>query len=291
MAGRQWASALSAAEISKSLEKLAENAERKRIIDDMKKRYTAVFLSVLMACAGTVSCSSEKSKSSSKSSQTETDAAATSDIQTTDTMTDAPEITTAPVTEKNVTTTTTSVQSSKEAAAAGNQAGTYDSGYTDSLSIAVDFYQAYLDHDPEKVYKMFNPEEIECYKKLMADQLEGKSADEVFSKDALIKAIDDSMSMIEEIMAEFSDSENDRWTADINEEILEEIAEDELSAFNDELGTSYTSGKIVNYMNYVNADNGEPFVGNSSAFVEKNGHWYVSFSSLMQSELINQLEV
>ncbi len=273
------------------MEKLVENAERKRIIEDMKKRYTAVFLSVLLACAGTVSCSSEESKSSSNSSYTETYDLTSSSTQTTYAGTDAPKMTTVPVTEKVVTTTTDVAQSVTERATSGNQAGTYDSGYTDSLSIAMDFYQAYLDHDPEKVYKMFNPEEIECYKKLMADQLEGKSADEVFSKDALIKAIDDSMSMIEEIMAEFSDSENDRWTADINEDILEEIAEDELSAFNDELGTSYTSGNIVNYMNYVNADNGEPFVGNSSAFVEKDAHWYVSFSSLMQSELINQLEV
>lgn len=257
----------------------------------MNKRYITVFLLALLACAGTVSCSSEKSTSSLKSSYSETDGPSSVSVQSTDVGTASTEMTTTPVTEKVVTTTADVTQSVTERTTSGNQAEAYDSGYTDSQSIAVDFYQAYLDHDPEKVYKMFNPEEIECYKKLMADQLEGKSADEVFSKDAVIKAIDDSMSMIEEIMAEFSDSENDRWTADINEEILEEIAEDELSAFNDELGTSYTSGNIVNYMNYVNADNGEPFVGNSSAFVEKNGHWYVSFSSLMQSELINQLEV
>ena len=92
-------------------------------------------------------------------------------------------------------------------------------------------------------------------------------------------------------MAEFSDSEDDRWTADISEGLLAEVTEEELSTFNEELGTDYTSGYVINYMYYVNADNGEVFVGNSSAFLEKNGQWYVSFSSLMQSELINQLEV
>ena len=267
------------------------NAERKRIIDNMNKKYTAVFLSALLACVGTVSCSSEKSKSSLKSSYSETDDSSIG-VQPTEKKTASTEMTTVPVTEKTVTTAADVTQAVTESASSGNhQAEAYDSGYTDSLSIAVDFYQAYLEHNPEKDYNMFNPEEIERYKKLMADQLEEKSADEVFSKDAVIKAIDDSMYVIEEIMEEYSDSETDRWTADITEELFDEAAEEELSAFNEELGTNYTSGSIINYMYYVNADNGELFVGNSSAFLEKKGHWYVSFSSLMQSELINQLEV
>lgn len=274
------------------MERPAGNAERKRIIDYMKKKYTALFLSVLLACSGAVSCSSKKSESSSKeSSSSAAVETASVEVQPSETGTADAQTTTDTVTKKPVTTTAAVSQPVTESTSGEKKTEVSESGYTDSLTIASDFYQAYLDHDPEKVYKMFNPEEIECYKKLMADQLEGKSSDEVFSKEAVTKAIDDSMFMIEEIMAEYSDSETDRWTVDITEEILEEATEKELSAFNEELGTSYTSGVIINYMYYVNADNGEPFVGNSSAFLEKNGQWYVSFSSLMQSELINQIEV
>lgn len=274
------------------MERPAVNAERKRIINYMMKKYAVLMLSVLLAYSGTVSCSSKKSESSSKESSSSAAVETTSvEVQPSETgTTAAAQTTTAPVTKQIVTTTAAS-QPVTESASVEKATKASESGYTDSLTIASDFYQAYLDHDPEKVYKMFNPEEIECYKKLMADQLEGKSSDEVFSKEAVTKAIDDSMFMIEEIMAEYSDSETDRWTADITEEILDKATEEELSAFNEELGTSYTSGVIINYMYYVNADNGEPFVGNSSAFLEKNGQWYVSFSSLMQSELIDQIEV
>ena len=259
----------------------------------MNKKISAVLLSVLMACGGMASCSKSKSDSSDNKSSaaTEKTTEAASSAETT-------AITTVSATESSVTnkittkktapSVTTQPASKTPSTAPANASG---SGYTDSLTLASDFYQAYLDHDPEKVYKMFNEQEIECYKELMADELEGKSPDEVFSREALIKAIDDSMVMVEEIMAEFSDSENDRWTADISEGLFTEVSEEELSSFNEDLGTDYTSGTVINYMYYVNADNGEPFVGNSSAFLEKNGQWYVSFSSLMQSELINQLEV
>lgn len=254
----------------------------------MKKKIAAMFLSALMACTGTVSCS--KSKTGSR----EGDSSAASDTTTENPQFTEPE-TISSETEKAAVTEPSTVPAvtTKPAveSATKNPSETAGSGYTDSLTLASDFYQAYLDHDPKKVYKMFSSEEIECYKRLMTDELEGKSSDEVFSEDAVTKAIDDSMYMIEEIMKEFSDSENDRWTADITSELFTEADDEELAGFNEELGTNYTSGVIINYMYYVNADNGELFVGNSSAFLEKNGQWYVSFSSLMQSELINQLEV
>lgn len=259
----------------------------------MNKKIAAVLLSTLMVCGAIASCSkSESGSSDNKSSAVpEKITAASSPAETTASTTvpatEAP-VTTKTTTKKAVKTVTTQPASKAVETAPADVSG---SGYTDSLTLASDFYQAYLDHEPENVYKMFNEQEIECYKELMADELDGKSPDEVFSREALIKAIDDSMVMVEEIMAEFSDSENDRWTADVSAELFTEVTEEELSSFNEELGTDYTSGTVINYMYYVNADNGEPFVGNSSAFLEKNGQWYVSFSSLMQSELINQLEV
>lgn len=259
----------------------------------MNKKITAVLLSALMACGGMASCSKSKSDSSDNKSSAvpeKTTAApqpAETTVSTTIPATKAA-VTTKITTKKSAVVTATQPDSTETTTVPVNVSG---SGYTDSLTLASDFYQAYLDHEPEKVYEMFNEQEIKCYKELMADELEGKSPDEVFSKESLIKAIDASMVMIEEIMAEFSDSENDRWTADISEGLFTEVTEEELSAFNEDLGTDYTKGTVINYMYYVNADNGEPFVGNSSAFLENNGQWYVSFSSLMQSELINQLEV
>lgn len=252
----------------------------------MNKKITAVLLSVLMACGGIVSCSKgESGRSGEKSSAvSENTTEVSQPVETT-----ATAATTAEKISAGKTTTTTNA--SPAVTTQTISADAPGSGYTDSFALASDFYQAYLDHDPEKVYKMFNEQEIECYKTLMADELDGKSPDEVFSKDALVRAIDDSMVMIEEIMAEYSDSENDRWTADVSEQLFTEVTEEELAAFNEELGTDYTGGTIIAYMYYVNADNGEPFVGNSSAYLEKNGQWYVSFSSLMQSELIDQLDL
>ena len=255
----------------------------------MNKKFMAVLLSALMACGGVVSCSKEESGSSNGNSSAvldKTTEAVTTEVAATET--ESVTVTTKITTTKTVPEVTTQPATKKEPSKVVEVSG---SGYTDSLTIASDFYQAYLDHNPEKIYKMFNEQEIECYKSFIADELEGKSPDEVLSEEALIKAIDDSMVMIEEIMAEFSDSESDRWTADISEELMAEVTEEELSAFNDELGMNYTSGTVINYMYYINADNGEPFVGNSSAFLEMNGQWYLSFSSLMQSELIDQIEV
>lgn len=251
----------------------------------MKIKFTVLLLTVLLACSGTASCSKGGAGSSKESSSAGSD---TAPVAVT---TDSEAVTERVQTSTQETSAAASDVPTTAAATEKNTEKVPDSGYTDSLTLAKDFYQAYLDHEPEKVYNMFNQQEIECYKKLMTEELDGKSPDEVFSKDALIKAIDDSMSMIEEIMAEYSNSENDRWNVDITEELFEEAGEEELTGFNKELGTDYTAGLIINYMYYVNDANGEVFVGNSSAFLEKNGQWYVSFSSLMQSELINQIEV
>lgn len=253
----------------------------------MNKKNMAVLLSALLVCGGVVSCNSSSSGSDKTPdvSDNTTEAEIFSET-TTEVTSDHAAMTT--TTKKKVPVVTTKPASDKEMTTSAETSG---SGYTDSLTIASDFYQAYLEHDPEKVYKLFNEQEIECYKDLMADELDGESPDELFSQEALISAIDSSMVMIEEIMTEFSESENDRWTADVSDGILAEVTDEELSVFNEELGTDYTSGYVINYMYYVNADNGEVFVGNSSAFLEKNGQWYLSFSSLMQSELIDQLEI
>ena len=241
----------------------------------MRIKFAAVFLSSLLVCAVTVSCSSKSGRSSSSSTQTE---AATAKVTSSETETEVSHTEKASVTEASSTAITTTKPAVNKTT--DNSTGTPGSGYTDSLTLATDFYQAYLDHKPERVYK-----------KLIAEELDGKSPDEVFSEDAVIKAIDDSMYMIEEIMAEFSDSENDRWSVDITEELLTTAEGDAISVFNEELGTNYKKGTVLQYMYYVNEDNGELFMGNSSAYLEKNGQWYVSFSSLMQSELIDQLEV
>lgn len=247
----------------------------------MKNKIAAVLLIVSAMSAAAASCGGKKSSSIDLSSSndeisatTETTTSTVTSADSTKTTTSAATVTTPPTTEKST---------GSPIIPGGNQSGCTD--------LAIDFYQAYLDHQPEKVYKMFNPEEIRQYREIMADELDGMSPDEVFSEEKIIKAIDDSMYMIEEIMTEYSDSPEDRWSVDITDDLLTSVEDDAMSDFNDELGLDYSNGAVLHYMFYVNEDNGNTFIGNSSAYVEKNGSWYLSFSSLMQSELIDQMEV
>lgn len=247
----------------------------------MKNKFVAMLLISLAMSASTVSCSGKKSSSVDMSSSNDEISETTETLTTSVTGDEAGKATTSsPASTKAPTTEKTT----------GNplMPGEKQSG---SVELAIDFYQAYLEHQPEKVYKMFDPEEIRQYRELMADELDGMSPDEVFSEEKIIKAIDDSMYMIEEIMAEFSDSPEDRWSVKITDDLFLAADEETMADFNADLGTNYSKGMILPYMSYVNEDNGNTFMGNSSAYVEKNGSWYVSFSSLMQSELIDQMEV
>ena len=60
---------------------------------------------------------------------------------------------------------------------------------------------------------------------------------------------------------------------------------------NGDLKTKYTQAAVINYIFYRNSANEEAFTGNSSAYLMRDGKWYLSFSSLMQSELLNYIDL
>ena len=156
----------------------------------------------------------------------------------------------------------------------------------DVLTAARRFYQAYLDHDADTVYSMFERSEIDGYCKMIEPQLSGEPAKEIFRRASVIRAIEASMDNIREIMAYYG-KEGDKWSFALKEEDLIQVDEDELNEFNKSLGTSFTKAYSCQYMIYNDDTNSESFTGNSASFVEKDGKWYLSFSSAVGSDLIN----
>lgn len=168
----------------------------------------------------------------------------------------------------------------------------YDHTYSsDCIDAAREFYQAYLDHDAEKVYSMFDKTEIDGYNEKIAPELGGASAKEMFRRAAVIRAIEASMDNIGQIMDYYAADKDDKWSFKLDEDDLDDIDEEELKEFNKSLGTSYTRACACRYMFYNDDTNGASFTGNSSAFVELDGKWYLSYSSVMGTDLLNFIEV
>jgi len=191
-------------------------------------------------------------------------------------------------TAEAVTETTSSVtDTSVTTEAASNTVNVPDTGCAEA---AAAFYQAYLEHDPEKVYGMFADQEREGYNEVVRSELEGKDPKEVFRRAALIKAIGSSMDNISEIMDYYSDGEDDKWTFMIPDGELTEVDSEQLAEFNKSLGTAFTKAYTCQYMFYKDETNDKSFTGNSSAFVELNGKWYLSYSSVMGTDLINFMD-
>lgn len=273
----------------------------------MSKKIIAAVVSALM-CAVSVSCSNSKKTSESKASENsvaetnivsatvEDSSETSSGVSERETSTNEKgELTSESKSDNIETSTVTSgtetIITTVTEAPTMNRPANDSGGYTSDLDIAQDFYNAYLNHDPEKIYSMFDPDEMKNYVKLVESELEGKSADEVFSKQAVTKAIGASMDSVGEIMKAYSDSDGDKWSVTITSDDIEKADDKSLESFNGDLNTSYSAASIINYIFYNNKANGESFTGNSSAFLEKDGRWYLSYSSLMQSELLNYLEV
>lgn len=258
----------------------------------MKRTGIAAAIAAIMMCISLTSCGG-KSSSESSSSETTTAAGETAASEENETVSETStaaeettaEQTTAAAAEEKTSETT--AEKTTEPAAEKKDEG----GYTDVTALAQTFYNAYLGHDPEAVYALFDTEEIDGYSKLIKDELEGKDPAVVFSKKAVVSAIDQSMTSISEIMDAYSDSGQDEWTVEVTADDLEDVEEAQLDDFNGDLSTSYAAAKIINYVFYRDKSNDQSFTGNSSAFLNKNGKWYLSYSSLMQSELINYIDL
>ena len=225
---------------------------------------------------------SEASTSETVSTSVTTETYVSTQKTTTATTSAATASTTSVTTASADETTTEAVEQTAEAPANRERPACAD--------LAEAFYQAYLDHDAEKVYAMFEPGEMKAYSELIKDELEGRDPAKVFRKESVISALNASMDNIGEIMEHYSDGEDDVWTFSIPDDELSEISGEELEAFNKDLGTSFTRACICQYMFYNDETNGETFTGNSAAFVELDGKWYLSYSTAMGMDLVYFIE-
>lgn len=247
-----------------------------------KAKIIAVLLSMTVT-VGICGCS-KKDKTSSSDAAPETSASDNSEAS-------SEEKSSEPESSLHSEAVSTSAESTTESTTASEKTPENIEGYPDSMSAARAYYNAYIDHDAEAVYSMFNREEIEGFYKVMEPALEGKSAEEVFRKAAVIRATESSMDNIKSIMDGYAVSANDTWSVLLLDKDLKEVSKEKLDEFNTSLGTSYTSGAECSYVFYVNDKNEESFTGNSSAFMEKDGKWYLSFSNAMGTDLLNYIEL
>ena len=237
--------------------------------------------------------SSDKNETSTSSSaETTTDVTTTSEKETT-TASDKTTETTVSSTETSAaqtTTTAAATEKPKEAEKKAEEAP--QKGFSSSFEAAKAYYNAYLTNNADAVYDMFCKEEIEAYHAYIGttDLLDGKNPQVVFKRSAVIDAIKQSMGNIRRIMAEKSDVPPEKWTTSLAEDTLKATGENELKDFNKTLSTEFTAGSDCGLVYYKDGNEEHDFVGNGCAFVELDGRWYLSYSSVMRSELITYMD-
>ena len=99
------------------------------------------------------------------------------------------------------------------------------------------------------------------------------------------------MAAIRAIMAEKSDVPPEKWTTSLAEDTLRATGENELKDFNKTLSTEFTAGSDCGHVYYRDGDEEHSFVANGCAFVELDGRWYLSYSSVMNAELITYMDI
>ncbi|MBP3309984.1 MAG: hypothetical protein J6L05_04140 [Ruminococcus sp.] len=272
-------------------------------------KYIAVSVACVM-CVGAFGCGKKNSEISGDSSEVNTTAVTTEEASVTGTDGEKQEISASttektveeePVTEASsaenttenaiVTETEAVTESLTETTEAKNEQPLFEKGYTDSFEAVQAFYTAYLNHDAASIYNMFYQPEITAYGASVEELLEGRKAEDVFTKQAVLTAISDSMDNIDEIMAFYENRPEDEWVVNLTADNLSQVAQEDIDAFNASLGISFTNAVETYRIFYENTVNGEAFTGNSCAFLEKDGRWYLSFSIMMRSDLINFMEI
>ena len=264
------------------------------------------FSSAILLSFAAWSCNDKKPAADSVTKENVTSSAPVSSSETTK----ATEVTTAAETaETTVSTTvsetvsssssaeTTAVQTSETTtAAAENKTDEVpEKGFATCIDAARAYYDAYLRGDPYAVYNMFCEEEIEGYHAYLdteqSSMLDGKNAQVMFKRSKVISAINDSINRIHSIMAEKSDVPPAQWTASIAEQTLKPTGENELKDFNKKLGTSFTNASDCGYVYYKDGNEEHDFLGNGCGFVELDGRWYLSYSTVMYAELLTYMDI
>lgn len=264
---------------------------------NISSRIMAAAAAVILSAAA-YGCSGKTSSSAPSSSEATTASSSDEAVTTTDikTSTDSSSTTTAVTTtsgkaDGTATTTTTSAEKPTEKATEPTKAES-KKGFSSSFEAAKAYYNAYLTNNADAVYDMFCQEEIEAYHAYIGttDLLDGKNPQVVFKRSAVIDAIKQSMGNIRRIMAEKSDVPPEKWTTSLAEDNLRPNGENELKDFNKTLSTEFTAGSDCGLVYYKDGNDEHNFVGNGCAFVELDGRWYLSYSSVMRSELITYMD-
>jgi hypothetical protein len=261
-------------------------------------RIMAAVIAVILSAAA-YGCNSKTNTSSSSSAENTTAASSDEAVTASDTETStdssAPATTAVSTTSKKTTetTTTTAAEKPTEKPAEPTTAEARKGGFGSSFEAAKAYYNAYLTNNADAVYDMFCPEEIEAYHSYIGttDLLDGKNPQVVFKRSAVIDAIKQSMAAIRGIMAEKSDLPPEQWTTSLAEDTLRATGENELKDFNKTLSTEFTAGSDCRHVYYEDGDEEHRFVGNGCAFVELGGRWYLSYSSVMNAELITYMDI
>lgn len=246
-------------------------------------------------CASVWSCSDKKTSSPDPASEavttadevtasTEASSEEESTVSASDT--ESAEVTTSTTAAGSVTdpATTTTAQKEPEAPKKGKDS---------SFEVAQAYYNAYVSGNADAVYELFCEDEIEGYNAYLSttELLEGKNPQVVFKRSNVISAIKESISVIHEIMAVNSEVPAEKWSFSLTEEDLRPIEPDELKSFNDTLGTAFTSAVDCGRVYYMDGDPDHDFVGNGCAFVELEGRWYLSYTTVMNAELITYMDI
>lgn len=168
-----------------------------------------------------------------------------------------------------------------------------ENGYDTPIAAVRNYYNAYLTNDYEAVYNMFSEDEIKAYRKYLKDGglIGEEDPDKTFGKGNVIKAIKASMANIRDLMAENGGKPAEQWGVSLKDEDLSALSGEEVNIFNNKLGTDFTSGFDCNFVYYVDGDENHSFLGNDCAVLEKDGRWYVSYSTVLSSELITFLDI
>jgi len=259
---------------------------------------------VTAAVLSTAAFGCENKKKTDKVSETETTTASqeettSSAVSDNDTTTAAEAVSAETTTAATTTTATTTTAATTTAAETTSQKAeekkeeTPQKGFGSSFDAAKAYYNAYLTGNADAVYDMFCPNEIEGYHAYISttDLLDGKNPQVVFKRSNVIDAIKKSMNTIYGIMGEKSDVPHDKWTCSLTEETLKNTGENELKDFNKTLGTNFTAAADCGHVYYKDGDEEHSFIGNACAFVEQDGRWYLSYSTVLNAELITYMDI
>lgn len=261
-------------------------------------RITAAALAAVISVS-MYSCGNKKNKNNSdtteiisSSSETTTESTDTSETVTTSSEKTTGTATASAETTASQTTTTEAAKTEKPAETEKKADEAPKKGYENSFEAAKAYYNAYITSNADAVYDMFCSEEMEGYHNYISttELLEGQNAQVAFKRSNVVNAIKQSMQNIHTIMAEKSDVPADKWTTSLSEDLLKPIGENELNDFNKTLNTKFTNAAECGIVYYKDGNDEHNFIGNGCAFVEFDGRWYLSYTTLMKIELITYMD-